>query len=127
VFSRVLHIYTFPVASQSQERIFLFFKPQNRKIVSILQEGNRQWWSTPLIPALGGRGRWIFEFKVSLDYSLTSHLFIKHELVYLNSTCKYERGKKSRELCITFTTLPWEAEAVKPKHKFNGSLSYSVR
>jgi hypothetical protein len=25
-----------------------------------------QWWHTPLIPALGGRGRWISEFKASL-------------------------------------------------------------
>ena len=30
----------------------------------------RQWWRTPLIPALGGgRGRWISEFKASLVYS----------------------------------------------------------
>jgi hypothetical protein len=28
----------------------------------------RQWWRTPLIPVLGGRGRQISEFKASLVY-----------------------------------------------------------
>jgi hypothetical protein len=35
----------------------------------------RQWWRTPLIPALGslgGRGRWISEFKTSLVYIVNS-------------------------------------------------------
>jgi hypothetical protein len=31
-----------------------------------------QWWRTPLIPALGGRGRQIFEFEASLVYKVSS-------------------------------------------------------
>jgi hypothetical protein len=30
------------------------------------------WWSMPLIPALGGRGRWISEFEVSLVCRVSS-------------------------------------------------------
>ena len=30
------------------------------------------WWRTPLIPALGGRGRWISEFQASLVYRVSS-------------------------------------------------------
>jgi hypothetical protein len=29
------------------------------------------WWHTPLIPALGGRGRWISEFEASLVYRVS--------------------------------------------------------
>ena len=32
----------------------------------------RQWWRTPLIPALGGRDRQISEFEVSLVYRVSS-------------------------------------------------------
>jgi hypothetical protein len=32
----------------------------------------RQWWCTPLIPALGGRGRRISEFEASLVYRVSS-------------------------------------------------------
>jgi hypothetical protein len=32
----------------------------------------RQWWRTPLIPALGSRGRWISEFEASLGYRVSS-------------------------------------------------------
>jgi hypothetical protein len=31
-----------------------------------------QWWPMPLIPAFGGRGRWISEFKASLVYRVCS-------------------------------------------------------
>jgi hypothetical protein len=31
-----------------------------------------QWWCMPLIPALGGRGRQISEFKASLVYRVSS-------------------------------------------------------
>jgi hypothetical protein len=34
--------------------------------------GAGQWWRTPLIPALGGRGRLISEFKASLVYRVSS-------------------------------------------------------
>jgi hypothetical protein len=30
-----------------------------------------QWWCTPLIPVLGGRGRWISELEASLVYRLS--------------------------------------------------------
>ena len=30
------------------------------------------WWRMPLIPALGGRGRWVYEFKASLVYRVRS-------------------------------------------------------
>jgi hypothetical protein len=36
------------------------------------QKFSRAWWHTPLIPALGGRGRQISEFKVSLVYKVSS-------------------------------------------------------
>jgi hypothetical protein len=32
----------------------------------------RQWWCTPLIPALGGIGRQISEFKASLVFRMSS-------------------------------------------------------
>jgi hypothetical protein len=32
----------------------------------------KQWWRTPLIPALGGRGRQISEFEASLVYRVSS-------------------------------------------------------
>jgi hypothetical protein len=31
------------------------------------EKSSRQWWSSPLISALGGRGRWISEFKAKLS------------------------------------------------------------
>ena len=37
-----------------------------------LRIGFLQWWRTPLIPALGSRGRWISEFKASLVYRVSS-------------------------------------------------------
>jgi hypothetical protein len=33
---------------------------------------SRAWWRTPLIPALGGKGRWTSEFEVSLVYKVSS-------------------------------------------------------
>jgi hypothetical protein len=33
---------------------------------------SQAWWHTPFIPALGGRGRWISEFKASLIYRVSS-------------------------------------------------------
>jgi hypothetical protein len=39
-----------------------------------LQKWSGQGWHTSLIPALGGRGRWISEFQASLVYTKKSHL-----------------------------------------------------
>jgi hypothetical protein len=33
---------------------------------------SRVWWHPPLIPHLGGRGRWISEFEASLVYRVSS-------------------------------------------------------
>ena len=35
-------------------------------------KGSRQWWHIALFPALGGRGRQTYEFKVSLVYRVSS-------------------------------------------------------
>jgi hypothetical protein len=38
----------------------------------VLENSGRAWWCRPLIPALGGRGRRISEFKTSLVYRVSS-------------------------------------------------------
>jgi hypothetical protein len=50
-------------------------KVQNRFLWILIRTHKnvyRQWWRTPLIPALGGRGRRISEFEASLVYRVSS-------------------------------------------------------
>jgi hypothetical protein len=51
------------------------------------------WWCTPLIPALGGRGRWISEFEASLVYRVSSRTG------YTEKPCleKPKKKKKKKE------------------------------
>jgi hypothetical protein len=47
-----------------------------------------QWWRTPLISALGGRVRWISEFKVSLVYIVLRQSGLYRETLSRNPTPK---------------------------------------
>jgi hypothetical protein len=41
-------------------------------ILDKIQIKGRAWWHTPLVPALGGRGRQISQFEASLAYKVSS-------------------------------------------------------
>jgi hypothetical protein len=55
---------------------------------------SQAWWHTPLIPALGGRGRWISEFKASLFYKVSSRTA---RATQRNPVSKKQKQKKKKK------------------------------
>ena len=54
----------------------------------------RQCWHTSLIPALGGRGRWISEFEASLVYKVNSRTA---RAIQRNSVLKNQKKKEKEK------------------------------
>jgi hypothetical protein len=67
------------------------------KIFILMKEKSWEWWCTPLIPALGGRGRWISEFKASLVYKVSSRTARATEKPRLEKPKKKKKKKKEKE------------------------------
>ena len=62
-----------------------------------------QWWRTPLIPALGSRGRWISEFKASLVYRVSSRITNIERLRHKQTKRTVHRGyKNNSEMCLSY-------------------------
>jgi hypothetical protein len=62
------------------------------------------WWRTPLIPALGGRGRWISGFEASLVYrvSFRTALATQRNPVLENKTKQNKTRNDSRYMYTYF-------------------------
>jgi hypothetical protein len=63
------------------------------------------WWCTPLIPALGGRGRRISEFEASLVYKVSSRTARAKQKNQKKKKRKKER-KTHKGLCMIYCALP---------------------
>jgi hypothetical protein len=60
----------------------------------------RAWWYTPLIPALGSRGRRISEFEASLVYKVSSRTA---RAIQRNPVSKNQKQKKTKNKKIKKT------------------------
>jgi hypothetical protein len=66
-----------------------------------------QWWRMPLIPALGGRSRWISEFGTNLVYRVSSRTAraTQRNPVSKKQKQKQKQKKKTAVLVFIFTIL----------------------
>jgi hypothetical protein len=62
------------------------------------------WWRTPLIPALGGRDRQIFEFKASLVYKVSSRIAraIQRNPVSKTNKQTNKQTNKHKKFCFSY-------------------------
>jgi hypothetical protein len=63
---------------------------------------SQAWWCTPLIPALGGRGRQISEFEASLVYrvsSRTARAIQRNSVPKGGKNCEMARSQEKEGKC----------------------------
>ena len=65
------------------------------------RQTGRAWWCTPLIPALGDRGRQISEFEASLVYRVSSRTA---KTIQRNPVSKKQQKKGGHKQCPTSHT-----------------------
>jgi hypothetical protein len=81
---------------------------------------SQAWWCMPLIPALGGRGRWISEFETRLVYKVSSMTAraIQRNPVSKNQK-KKKKTKKKKKKKKTKNQKPKKTKNKKQKTKQN--------
>ena len=58
---------------------------------------SREWWHMPLIPVLGGRGRWISEFQASLVNRVSSRPGLRRETLCWKNKNKNKNKNKTKQ------------------------------